>query len=350
MCSFTGDQRIQELKVSCANRKHGCSWTGELRFLEGHMTTCSNNIVTCPKKCGTDYSGKPFECFLKDLDLHLREACPLRDYKCPRCQKWGTYAERISSHLRECPMMPARCPNKGCNKEVPSHLLKTHTATCDFALEDCKYRDLGCTNKVLHRDMKKHESDDQFHFHLLMRTVMELQGKLLQVSQELSLLRNTTSSAQAVTFRVTGFSKYKENEMFFSKPFYTSPRGYKLCVRIIPKWQDKKVCVCIHLMHGEFDGELKWPYTGTLEVELLNQLEDSRHISRTIQYPGEEGMRVEKGKMKEVGYGYYDFITHDKLHRQQKQLHGGPVFLVEDSLYFRVIVKRTWLECTQPTD
>lgn len=142
--------------------------------------------------------------------------------------------------------------------------------------------------------MKEHECDDKFHLHMMMGSIIELQKKLLQTSQELLLLRNIIPSQ--VTFKVTGFSKYRENEMFFCKPFYMSLRRYKLCARVIPKWVNQTVCVCIHLMKGEFDDDLKWPFTGTMEVELLNQQENSCHISRSVKYLGEEeGKRLEKG-------------------------------------------------------
>ena len=39
------------------------------------------------------------------------------------------------------------------------------------------------------------------------------------------------------------------------------------------------VSVYAYLMRGENDNHLPWPFTGTITVELLNQLEDDNHYS-----------------------------------------------------------------------
>ena len=47
--------------------------------------------------------------------------------------------------------------------------------------------------------------------------------------------------------------------------------------------------VCLHLMKGPHDDKLEqlghWPLRGTFIIELLNQLNDSDHYSRMLQFP-----------------------------------------------------------------
>ena len=70
-------------------------------------------------------------------------------------------------------------------------------------------------------------------------------------------------------------------ESFHSPGFYISPVGYKMCIKVdcngygISK--GTHVSVYAYLMRGENDDHLPWPFTGTVTVELLNQLEDDSH-------------------------------------------------------------------------
>ncbi len=39
--------------------------------------------------------------------------------------------------------------------------------------------------------------------------------------------------------------------------------------------------MCAYLMKGDNDGSLSWRFTGTVTIELLNQLEDKNHHKET---------------------------------------------------------------------
>ena len=45
------------------------------------------------------------------------------------------------------------------------------------------------------------------------------------------------------------------------------------------------VSVSVHLMRGDNDNNLKWPFKGTIKVSLLNQLEDGQHHTRQLWSP-----------------------------------------------------------------
>ena len=66
-----------------------------------------------------------------------------------------------------------------------------------------------------------------------------------------------------------------------SKPFYTGPKGYKMCLGVFPggngDGKGNSISVFIHMMKGECDSELKWPFRGSVVVELLNQMADHTH-------------------------------------------------------------------------
>ena len=44
------------------------------------------------------------------------------------------------------------------------------------------------------------------------------------------------------------------------------------------------VSVGVHLMKGENDDHLPWPLTGKVTIELLNQLDDTNHYTKTLTF------------------------------------------------------------------
>ena len=66
------------------------------------------------------------------------------------------------------------------------------------------------------------------------------------------------------------------------------------------------VSVYAHLMHGENDDHLQWPFTGRVTIELLNQLEDNGHFSKLFIFASnhEASQRVLNKECASSGYGY----------------------------------------------
>ena len=106
--------------------------------------------------------------------------------------------------------------------------------------------------------------------------------------------------------------------------------------------QGPRVSVYMFLMTGDNDDNLKWPFKGTVEVSLLNQLEDGQHLTRqlwsaTDDTPEQIGTRVVAGE-KSSGWGFRKFIAHSDLGYHDDK---NRQFLKDDTLFFRV-------ECFEP--
>lgn len=90
-------------------------------------------------------------------------------------------------------------------------------------------------------------------------------------------------------FTMTNYEEHKwmEND-WHSPPFYTHQLGYKMCLRVCAcgqlKGQDSHVSIFIHLMRGENDDFLVWPFYGNVVVELMNQRKDGWHLRKTIPF------------------------------------------------------------------
>ena len=126
-----------------------------------------------------------------------------------------------------------------------------------------------------------------------------------------------------VVFTITDFLEKKQaNEVWTSPPFYTHTRGYKLCLKVYPNGdgsgKDTFVSVYTHLMRGEYDCDIEWPFEGDISVQICNWSEDKNHHLRTINFnrnTDEDGTITFRLIDKEtaIGHGSPDFIMHTDL-------------------------------------
>ena len=66
-------------------------------------------------------------------------------------------------------------------------------------------------------------------------------------------------------------------------------------------------------MQGEFDEHLKWPFQGSVVLQLCNQLEGKHHCGDIINFSETRNAkcisRVTSGEMAESGWGIYPTMT-----------------------------------------
>ena len=145
-------------------------------------------------------------------------------------------------------------------------------------------------------------------------------------------------NAHAMVFKFTDYAKRKSsNTSAFSPPIYSSPGGYKMSINVVPDGNgDGKgthVSVYAYLMRGENDDHLPWPFTGTVIIELLNQLTDQKHISMSMKLMGDANKRVLDGDKAVTGCGYPRYIEHSSL---DYNATNNCQYLKDDCLYVRV--------------
>ena len=91
---------------------------------------------------------------------------------------------------------------------------------------------------------------------------------------------------------------------------------------------------------GRNDSKLKWPFIGSVKIELLNQYKDSDHYLKVVSLDERHNARV--GHF----WGNPQFIPHSKLRPDDSSEH----YLKDNTLYFRVSVRvsshKPWLDCT----
>ena len=85
------------------------------------------------------------------------------------------------------------------------------------------------------------------------------------------------------------FSKFKANNTrFYTPPFYTNERGYKLHMLMYSNGHDSgkdtHISAAAFLMEGDFDDCLQWPFLNDISFELVNWREDQNHHTDAISF------------------------------------------------------------------
>ena len=376
------------MKIECDNVDNGCKWIDELRLLDDHLTACDYTFLSCPNECEDGD-----KILRKDMEKHITEECPRRQYVCPQCSESGEYKERTTTHLEECPHKKISCSNDGCCEHVARCDMLAHYDTCEFQKVPCKYAPLGCKVEVLRKDLEKHENDREKHLDLAINAVPDLQQKSIKqqetIKETVKQQKNTLARLQTIilaqnkeiselklklerqtcvplydplndrgipfysqpptlnqppisdqsVFKFTDYATRKScNASVFSPPIYSSPGGYKMCINVRPNGdgdgEGTHVSVFAFLMRGENDDHLSWPFTGTVVVELLNQQTNLLHYSMTTNMNKEHGVcdRVLEGERAKIGWGQPLYIAHSSL---DYNAAINCQYLKDDCLYFR---------------
>ena len=151
-------------------------------------------------------------------------------------------------------------------------------------------------------------------------------------------------------FVITNFSKCKRsNEECISQSFYSHEYGYKLSLLVYPngrdKWKNKYISIFVHLMKGENDDKLTFPFRGDILVQIVNWRENKRHVEQLIEFNKETDPRGDYGARvtglagflsgrQYRGYGFPDFLSHEFLEFDESR--NTQYVNDDDSIHVRV--------------
>ncbi len=361
---------------------------GTVGTLEEHVGVCQFTLVPCPKKCKDDNG--ILKIMRRDLQQHLMEKCPNRDYLCEHCGLKGTYATTLD-HYDTCEKKIITCTNEGCTMKMERMKIKNHLSEeCEHTVISCKYARIRCDVKLKRKDMRAHEQDDKAHLNKAVDTIVKLQTDVVtlekqikerdirlenKISEEITKLSKkkddqlkselvklevqlgTVQSSQEqlrnqkpvvsppklplIRFRVTDIRQ--RNGIFTSPSFYTSLYGYHMDIKVYVNGEGSAmgshVSVYVYLIKGKYDDRLNWPFEGDVTIELLNQLEDKNHHSKVVHFT------TKNYRIVGDGFGFAEYISHSKLSSPSA---SNTEYLKNDTLYFRIFAKvsdcKPWLQ------
>ena len=280
-------QSLYDFQVYCPHKNKGCEWTGELRELDNHLNSDPQ------------------------ADKSL-EGCPFA---------------KIS-----CPMGYAGCDVRSIRKDMNAHL--EQEAVGHLLLQARKQSLLLANMENLHKENEKLRS--------IIGEIREekqyLEQRLTDFEAKIGTpLTRYRQPMKIVEFVMKDFEKLKrEFTSWYSPPFYTHRHGYKMCLQVNANGQGQgkgtHVSTYLHMMRGEFDEGLRWPFHGQVAMQLVDQEEDRDHFYHTFHFtdavPVEARERQRDRERSKSGRGPSKFIPLADLR---------PKFLKNDCLRFRVI-------------
>ena len=325
MSDHFNNRRVRSLRVKCPYTANGCKWIGDLG----------------------------------DVNDHEAVQCEFQPKPCLYCDFTTIQKEKLKKHLMTCDKHTFPCPN-GCGAAPSRKSLDKHLNECPDQLICCKFSILGCHVELPRKEMDRHIATSEEHStEFLLQHVMKLTVLVSQLCaksgapmplEQKTWLQNKVLQKEPLppwVFRMERFQEKKENgEWWYSDPVYSHFGGYKMCLNVDANGsgdgEGTDVSVYISMMRGDNDDNLKWPFKGTIEVSLLNQLENEQHTSESWSYddntPTVSSGCVTEGRRVADGWGLQCFISHQDLNYQ-----GGKncQYLKDNTLFFRV-------DCIEP--
>lgn len=390
--TVVADKRLQRtlngLDVYCSHKENGCEWVGSLGNFNEHLNTVPNTHDRL-KGCGyvdinCIYCSKNFQ--RHDLQNHEVNECFQRPYTCIYCHTHkSTYDKVTNRHWKVCEHYPVNCPNN-CGNHIERWYIEDHIHfKCTLQSVGCEFEFCGCPVKTLRKDMSKHLIDSSIEHTALLATShkeqkakfeferqrtqeaidqLQMENKTMKriIDKQFTEIETLKHKLEAETlkhklevetspvaikkehFVLSDFERRrKENEVWYSAPFYTHQQGYKMCLRVyvngVGEGENNSVSVYVCLMSGEFDDYLEWPFRDIITIDLI----DSKHTITSSEISFDEGhqthqnccCRIDSQKQSGRGLGFPCFITHTDLYEALPRLATKEA----DSLLFRITVK-----------
>ena len=342
----------------CPQRPYTCEYCAEYKstfddVAHSHWPECKCFLLPCPNNCTPSESGIE----LQHLAKHVKEECPLTVVQC-------------ELHHAGCEVM---LPRKDMEDHMKENLIahisllaaENHNLSKRLLQKEEQIMVLTRVTQELTELKQELTQKVAFQSQELIRTHQELTQRVTFQSQELSRAKADLTETQRqaigrlqtqqqcdlrelrtnvemrrdiapVTIKMAGFDELKKKgTTWLSCPFYTGMGGYKMCLRVDANGngtgKGTHVSVFTCLMRGEFDSHLKWPFRGTVTIQLVNQLEDKEHLTETTD--GCAARVTDGGRSLHI-WGKHKFILHTKL---GLNVTNKCQYLKDDCLIFRIV-------------
>ena len=337
------ERSLKDLEVWCSYRKEGCEWKGKLGKLGEHLNRdpssenqlngCQFVAVECMHKCG-----EWFQQWQITRSTHETQQCKKRPYSCDHCRDYqSTFEDVTEVHYPQCGKYPVACPNDCDEHMIKRQKLESHLKEqCPLEVVDCPFHFAGCETQLPRKNMPEHTKEISTHFTLLATATQKLVKENQELRHEVGALKLEVQQLISQSgFPVDYHVKLTDENVVYLPPFYTHPRGYRMCVRV-RRAEGTHVSIFICVMQGPFDDYLKWPFRGEITIQIVNQVGDHDHVEVVISYTNgtddTAGRVTDEERAK--GWGCSKFLAHDKL---QYNAERQTQYLKDNTLHIRVM-------------
>ena len=313
-------RKIGGIRVMCPNADQGCSWNGTL------------GQCVC----------------------HLHNWCNYEEVQCENCGYQGNSREVNCLHRTWCEAFPLPCPNQpGCHAMVTRATLEDHLEECPEQLLPCKFAPAGCKAIMSRKNFEEHlRIENDRHDHLWKERIEKLSAVLL--TSQLNTAGNSSNIGGDICYmpwlynpclkrqptppyiltielRSTSVSGRFEAE---SDPFYSHPGGYKFQLHVVVSLDRGTTYIgaSVHLLEGENDDHIMFPFKGTLTLSLMNQRMDREHQEKVLQLDPQFCRKENRGTMQDSG----GFLSMLPRCRWTESASSVPCYVVDEGLHIKV--------------
>ncbi|KAJ8417006.1 hypothetical protein AAFF_G00282330 [Aldrovandia affinis] len=390
-------REILSLTVRCPNA--GCDHKMELRHLEAHVAQCQFATVQCPlcqdavwkseleehktQRCPRRYVSCT-DCMQKfvfeDRKVH-EQLCPLANVVCEYCSM-ELIRDQLASHCdTDCLTAPVACTFSffGCQERMRRNDLAQHMQEfTQMHMRNMAERGVlrgrgrggassssslpcACGPQLQHMRETTQQLEARLvrQDHQLRELSIHSETQATQLSELRKQVRTLDDTVRELAaqqcqgvfvWRVEGFSAHLRNQesgqpvVIHSPGFYTGRPGYKLCLRLHLQTPSAPRCsnyisLFVHTMQGEFDGQLSWPFQGSIRLAILDQADGQHHVEVMETKPDLLAFQRPTSQRNPKGFGYVTFLH---LHALQ-QGH----FVKDDTLLVRCEVTARFDSCVR---
>jgi len=289
---------------------------------------------------------RPFRCKYCDyqstyvvITTSHYEECLGYPVPCPNNCSTQTHPRgQLDNHLALCPEQEVACTfiEMGCKEKMKRQLLQKHMETNLLHHQMIMCEAYTVQNKAIKSLIKdKTQLEEQVaHLTLVTKAHNLFEECKLTISKEkeidwpsylskMSVISFVCPVAPVVfemPFSITtsrtqcacgNYNTMPTAQPYRSLPFYSHSKGYRLqlsaklvnnCPTCIMKYlkspnapivkRGNSILVDFHLMEGEQDHELKWPFKQYISITLLNKLNDSNHHRTELEYEGNRNQQL----------------------------------------------------------
>ncbi|XP_067043174.1 TNF receptor-associated factor 6-like isoform X3 [Acropora muricata] len=344
----------KHLEDDCPNRTIPCIFCAEevlWNSMENHFQDCRQYPSSC-EKCGKENIPR------NEIQEHNEKECPRAELKCPfnvvGCAFEGT-RPAVNEHVKEkmlSHMMDLTKEFGQLQFEQPGlQATKSRSRRTRGGVEAQEQASEG----VLFNNLAALCQRQQTEIDGLRDLVNEMTGTVERVERRLNEsrmrvetplqdlnIRFNRQETRAVEFegrvcngcfiwRIENYRQRRQDAIngiataLHSPAFYTSLYGYKLCLRInlngVDSGVGRYIALFVHMMQGDYDSILEWPFTGRITLTILDQSEGTefrQHISETlIAKPNLLAFQRPTAPRNYKGYGYVEFAPIEHIRDPQ---------------------------------
>ena len=225
---------------------------------------------------------------------------------------------------------------KGMSEALTCLLMETS----GFAQRQVKLEDQISSQEKIIKDIMK-SNDILTLVESTMSIKRELQTQIEVLRSEMKTYLQTQFDGYFL-WKITDVSKKFQDAVsgnqvsIYSPPFYSSPYGYKMCLRIYlngdAQNRSSHVSIFIVLMRGEHDSLLPWPFNHRVTLMICNQSADRRHVVDSF-LPDIESDSFQRPRLEmNTGAGIPKFVPISCI-----QSPSSP-FIQDDTMFVRCFV------------